>query len=115
MDGHSVLGDCASRQHNHLIDRFIGIKTMLSRWRFLDVITNPVDDVSGAIDIAYDTAERFPDLAEAADSGARDFARSRCAGGFRAACPGRPAKMTLLPNSGSGLHDQRQLIISEVE
>ena len=64
LDGNSILGDCASRQHNHLIDRFIEIKTMLSRRRFLDVITNPVDDVSRAIGIAHDTAERFPDLAE---------------------------------------------------
>ena len=60
----AILGDRASRQYNHLIDRLIEIKTMLSRRRFLDVITNPVDDVSGAIGIAYDTAERFPDLAQ---------------------------------------------------
>ena len=64
LDGNSILGDCASRQHNHLVDRLIEIKTMLSRRRFLDVITNPVDDVSRAVGIAYDTAERFPDLAE---------------------------------------------------
>ena len=60
LDGNSILGDCASRQHNHLIDRFIEIKTMLSRRRF----TDPVDDVSGSIGIAHDTAKRFPDLAQ---------------------------------------------------
>ena len=27
LDGNSILGDCASRQHNHLIDRLIEIKT----------------------------------------------------------------------------------------
>ena len=37
---------------------------MLSRRRFLDVITDPVDDDSRAVGIAYDTAERFPDLAQ---------------------------------------------------
>jgi hypothetical protein len=58
LDGHTILGDCASRQHNHLIDRFIEIKTLLSWWRFLDVITNPVDDDSSPVGIAYDTAER---------------------------------------------------------
>ena len=36
----------------------------LSRRRFLDVITDPVDDVSGAIGIAHDAAERLPDLAQ---------------------------------------------------
>lgn len=50
-----------SRQHDHLIE----IKTMLSRRRFLDVITNPVDDQPRSIGIAHDTAERFPDLAQA--------------------------------------------------
>ena len=37
---------------------------MLSRRRFLDVITDPVDDVSSPIGVAHDTAERFPDVAE---------------------------------------------------
>jgi hypothetical protein len=64
LDGNSILGDCASRQHDHLIDRLIEIKTMLSRRRFPDVITHPVDDDSCAVGIAYDTAERFPDFAE---------------------------------------------------
>ena len=64
LNGNSILGDCASRQHNHLIDRLIEIKTILSRRCFLDLITDPTDDVSGSIGVAYDTAERFPDLAE---------------------------------------------------
>jgi hypothetical protein len=37
---------------------------MLSRRRFLDVITDPVDYVARSIGIAHDTAKRFPDLAE---------------------------------------------------
>jgi hypothetical protein len=60
----SILGDCASRQNNHLIDRLIEIKAIFSRWRFLDVITDPTDDVSGSIGVADDRVERFPDLAE---------------------------------------------------
>ena len=64
LDGNSILSDCASRQHNHLVDRLIEIKTVLSRRRFLDVITHPVDDDSRAVGIADDTAERFPDLAQ---------------------------------------------------
>ena len=35
-----ILGDGASRQHDHLVDRRIKIKTILSRRRFLDVITD---------------------------------------------------------------------------
>ena len=60
----SILGNCASRQNNNLIDRLIEIKTILSRRCFLDLITDPTDDVSGSIGVAYDTAKRFPDLAE---------------------------------------------------
>jgi hypothetical protein len=64
LNGNSILGDCASRQHNHLIDRFIEIKTMLSRRRFLDLVTDPVDYVSRSIGIAHDAVEGFPDLAD---------------------------------------------------
>ena len=64
LDGNPILGDCALRQPNHLIDRLIEIKTMLPRRRLLDMITNPVDDDSRAIGIANDAAERFPDLAQ---------------------------------------------------
>ena len=51
-------------QYNHLVDRLVKIKTPFSRRRFLDVITDPVDDISGSIGIAHDTAERFPDFAQ---------------------------------------------------
>jgi hypothetical protein len=37
---------------------------MFPRWRFLDVITHPVDDVSGSIGVTHDTPERFQDLTE---------------------------------------------------
>ena len=53
-----------SRQDNHLVDRLVKIKVLLSRRRLLDVITDTVDDVSGAIGIAHDAAERLPDLAQ---------------------------------------------------
>ena len=41
----SILGDFASRQYNHFIDRLIEIKTILSRRRFLDVVADPIDDL----------------------------------------------------------------------
>ena len=53
--------DFASRQSDYIVDRFAKIKAMVLRRRFLDVITNPFDDVSGTIDIADDTVECFPD------------------------------------------------------
>jgi hypothetical protein len=40
------------------------IKAGLSGRRFPDVITDLVDDRSGSIGIAYDTAERLPGLAQ---------------------------------------------------
>ena len=47
-----------------LIDRGIKIKKLVSRRRFLDVITDAVDDVSGSIGIVHNAAERLPDLAQ---------------------------------------------------
>jgi hypothetical protein len=64
LDRHAILGDCTSRQYDHLVDRLIKINSILSRGRLLDVITNPFDDVSGSIGIAHDTVNRFPDFAE---------------------------------------------------
>src|SRR5215813_10621422 len=53
----------ALRQYKNLIDCRIKIETHHSRRRFLHLLTNTVDDVSGSISIANDTGERFPDLA----------------------------------------------------
>ena len=53
--------DCASRYFNCVVDRFVKIEAMVLRRRFLDVIADPLNDISGAIGIADDTAERFPD------------------------------------------------------
>ena len=64
LDRDAILGDYASRQSNHLIDCLIKIKMLLSRRRFLHLLTDAVDDVSGSIGIAYDTAERFPNLSQ---------------------------------------------------
>jgi hypothetical protein len=63
-DQDPILDDCASPQYNHLIDRVIKIKAGLSQRRFPDVITDPVDDLSGSIGIAHDTGKRFRDLAQ---------------------------------------------------
>ena len=51
-------------QYNHLIDCRIEIKSLFSRRRLLDLITDAVDDVSGSIGIANNTGERFPDFAQ---------------------------------------------------
>jgi hypothetical protein len=60
----SILGDCASRQSNHLIDGLTEIKANLLRSLFLDVITDPVDDLSGSIGIAQDAVEGFSNLTQ---------------------------------------------------
>ena len=59
LDEHAVPGDYASRQYNHLID-LVKIKTVASRGRFLDVVTDSVDDISGSIGIAHDTTGAPP-------------------------------------------------------
>jgi hypothetical protein len=63
LDRDAILGDCASPQYDHLIDRVIKIKAGLSRRRFPDVITDPDDDLSGSIGIAHEAGKRFPDVA----------------------------------------------------
>src|ERR1700704_5654837 len=64
LDRDSILGNCASRQYDHLVDRLVKIKTAHSRRRFLDLVTDPIDDISGSIVICHDTLERLPDFAE---------------------------------------------------
>jgi len=64
LDRDSILGDFASRQYNHLVDRLIEIKTPLSRRRFLDLVTDAVDDISGSIGVAHDRVKRFPDFVQ---------------------------------------------------
>ncbi len=64
LDQDLILGDCASPQYNHLIDRVIKIKAGLSRRHFPDVIADPVDDLSGPIGIVHDTGKPFLDLAQ---------------------------------------------------
>ena len=61
LDRDTILGDCVSRQYNNFIDRRIKIKVILSRRRLLDVITDPVGDISSSIGIAHDAGERLPD------------------------------------------------------
>src|SRR5258706_310007 len=64
LDGDAILGDCGLRQSNYLVDRRIEIKAIVLWRSFLDVIPDPVDDVSGSIGIAYDTAQGFPHFAQ---------------------------------------------------
>jgi len=92
---------------------------MLSRWRFLDVLRirstmSPARSISGAIDIAYDTAERF------LTSPRQPIQVHR----FCSIAVRRRVSSSLSWPSGENdiiaklrlrLHDQRQLIISEVE
>ena len=60
----SILCDFGSRQYNYFIDRLIEIKTTLLRRRFLDLVADPVDDVSSSIGIVYNTVERLRCLAQ---------------------------------------------------
>src|SRR5207245_4938567 len=64
LERNTMPGDCATRQFNHLGDRRIKIKPILSRRRFLYVSPDTVDDVAGSIGIAHDTSERFSDFAQ---------------------------------------------------
>src|SRR6516164_391462 len=57
------LGD-ALRQYEHFVDRRIEIKAFLSRWRFLDVITHPSDDVPSSVRVPDNTTERFSGLTQ---------------------------------------------------
>src|SRR6266699_208018 len=60
----SILVDRAARQHNHLIDCLIEIKTLLLRGSFLDVVAEPVDDDCSPIGIADNAIERFASLGQ---------------------------------------------------
>jgi hypothetical protein len=64
LDQDAILGDCASPQYNHFVDRVIKIKAGHLRRRFPDVIADPIDDLSGSIGIGHDTGKCFPDLAQ---------------------------------------------------
>ena len=76
-DRDPIFGDCTLRQFNYLVDRLIKIKTILSRRRFLDLITDPVDDISGSIGIVYDTGKRFPDFPQIWWRLSREFMAAR--------------------------------------
>src|SRR5215831_17117489 len=56
-EGHALC------QYDHFVDCRVEIKTLLSRRRFLDLLPDAIDDVSGSICVANDTGECFPDLA----------------------------------------------------
>jgi len=64
LERNTMSGDCAPRQFNHLGDRLIKIKAILSRRRLLYMSPDTVDDAAGSIGIAHDTPERFSDFAQ---------------------------------------------------
>ncbi len=45
--------------NQHFIDRFIKVKTLPLGRHFLDVITNPVNDISGSIGIEHYALKRL--------------------------------------------------------
>jgi hypothetical protein len=55
LDRDAIPEDCALRQYDHLIDRRVEVKKLLSRRSILDMLPDAVDDVSGPIDIANDS------------------------------------------------------------
>jgi hypothetical protein len=59
LNRNAILHDCTPRQDNYFVDRRIEIAESLSGRRFLDVIADSVDDVSSAIGIGHDAAERL--------------------------------------------------------
>ena len=63
MDRNPVPESHALRQYDHFDDCRVEIKTLFSRWCFLYLLSNAIDDISDSIGIANDTGERFPDLA----------------------------------------------------
>src|SRR5215470_8927020 len=59
LDRNAISASHALRQYEHFVDRHIEIKVFLSRWRFLDLITNPSDDILGSVDVPDNTTERY--------------------------------------------------------
>src|SRR6516165_2164421 len=64
MDRNAFPVGYALPQYKHLIDRRIEIEALFSRRRFLHLLSDAIDDVSGSIRIANDTGERLLDLAQ---------------------------------------------------
>jgi len=54
LDRDAIVDDRASPQSNDFVNRLVKIEVPLSRRRLLDLVTDVVDDVSGAIGIADD-------------------------------------------------------------
>ena len=60
LDRGADLNDLTPRENDRVADRFIYVEPLHLRRRFFDVISDPVDDVSGPIDFGHNTVERFP-------------------------------------------------------
>src|SRR6516162_5646776 len=61
----NAIPEChALRQYNHFVDCRVEIKTLFSWRRFLDLLSDAIDDFSGSIRVRNHTGEGFPDLAQ---------------------------------------------------
>src|SRR6516164_7216002 len=49
LDRHAIPDGHALRQYNHFVDCRVEIKTLFSRRRFLDLLSDAIDDLSGSI------------------------------------------------------------------
>jgi len=74
----------------------VKIKTLLSRRRFLHMLTDAVDDVSNSIDVAKDATECFPDLAQIRGLQVGFLRAAQAAGGLALVKPGQPSAARLL-------------------
>src|SRR5215470_7737858 len=60
LDRDTIPDDRASHHDNHLIDRPIEVKRILSWGRFLDMLAHTADDILSSVGISDDTAKRLP-------------------------------------------------------
>src|SRR5262249_57222484 len=59
LDRRADLDDLTPSENYRVADRFIDVEPLYLWRRFFDVIFDPVDDVSGPIDVGHNTVERF--------------------------------------------------------
>src|SRR5215471_11187180 len=63
LDRDAGLDDLTPSENDRVADRFIDVEPLHLWQRFFDVISDPVDDVSGPIGFSHNTVERFPSFA----------------------------------------------------
>jgi len=64
LDRDAALNGLTPREHDRVADCFIHVEPIRLRRRFVDVISDPVDDISGSIGLGHDTVERIPCFAQ---------------------------------------------------